>query len=352
MAVLPAHHPAPPARPGQGARLHVQDRDGARVLPAARDGRRRHRARRPARPARPALLRHEGPDAPVRVPLHALDVRERARVGRRTPTTTRTRTASSSRTSSSPTPSRRPTGRSSSATWCTPWPRSEGLLATFMAKPFGHLTGNGGHFHMSLWDECGERDLFDDPSDPNGLGLSTLGYHFLGGLKKHAKAYIAVTAPTVNSYKRLTTTTGTPTSGATWSPIFVTHGAQQPHADAALPGRPRRGPHGRRELQPVPGRRSDPGGRPGRDRARRRSRPDQRRQPVHAQRPGAQAAQDRAPAGEPARRDAQSREGQGAPRRPRQHRHRGLRRLLREDEAGRMDRPTTSRSRRGRSRTT
>jgi len=58
--------------------------------------------------------------------------------------------------------------------------QERGLLATFMAKPFGHLTGNGGHFHMSLWDESGQRDLFDDPSDPNGLGLSTLGYHFLG----------------------------------------------------------------------------------------------------------------------------------------------------------------------------
>ena len=31
--------------------------------------------------------------------------------------------------------------------------QERGLLATFMAKPFGHLTGNGGHFHMSLWDE-------------------------------------------------------------------------------------------------------------------------------------------------------------------------------------------------------
>ena len=31
--------------------------------------------------------------------------------------------------------------------------QERGMLATFMAKPFGHLTGNGGHFHMSLWDE-------------------------------------------------------------------------------------------------------------------------------------------------------------------------------------------------------
>jgi glutamine synthetase len=114
--------------------------------------------------------------------------------------------------------------------------QERGLLATFMAKPFGHLTGNGGHFHMSLWDESGETDLFKDDSDRKGLGLSKLGYQFTAGLKKHAKAYIAVTAPTVNSYKRLTTTAGTPTSGATWSPIFITHGANNRTQMLRLPG--------------------------------------------------------------------------------------------------------------------
>jgi len=114
--------------------------------------------------------------------------------------------------------------------------QERGMLATFMPKPFGHLTGNGGHFHMSLWDEDGETDLFADDNDPNGLGLSQLAYHFVGGLKKHAKAYIAVTAPTVNSYKRLTTTAGTPTSGATWSPIFITHGANNRTQMLRLPG--------------------------------------------------------------------------------------------------------------------
>ena len=97
-----------------------------------------------------------------------------------------------------------------------------GMLATFMPKPFANLTGSGCHFHMSLWDAKKNVNLFDDPDDPRGYGLSSLAYNFIGGLKRHAKAYIAVTAPTVNSYKRLVI--GAPTSGATWAPAYVTYG--------------------------------------------------------------------------------------------------------------------------------
>ena len=100
--------------------------------------------------------------------------------------------------------------------------QQRGLLATFMPKPFAHLTGNGCHFHVSLW--RGEENLFDrDPAeDPRRLGLSELAYQFIAGLKANAKAYIAVTAPTVNSYKRLIV--GAPTSGATWAPAYVSYG--------------------------------------------------------------------------------------------------------------------------------
>ena len=100
--------------------------------------------------------------------------------------------------------------------------QERGLIATFMPKPFAHLTGNGCHFHMSLWD--GDTNLFDRDrgDDPRNLGLTDLAYHFVGGLKKHAKAYIALSAPTVSSYKRLVT--GAPTSGATWAPAYVTYG--------------------------------------------------------------------------------------------------------------------------------
>lgn len=95
-----------------------------------------------------------------------------------------------------------------------------GLLATFMPKPFTNLTGNGAHFHMSLWNENNETNLFLDENDVNGL--SQLAYWFTGGILKHAKAVTAVTNPLVNSYKRLVRRA--PRSGASWAPVFVTFG--------------------------------------------------------------------------------------------------------------------------------
>jgi glutamine synthetase len=112
--------------------------------------------------------------------------------------------------------------------------QQRGLVATFMPKPFAHLTGNGCHFHVSLWKD-GENAFERDPADdPRGLGLSELAYGFLGGLKAHAKAYIAVTAPTVNSYKRLTV--GAPTSGATWAPAYVSYGYNNRTQMLRIPG--------------------------------------------------------------------------------------------------------------------
>jgi glutamine synthetase len=107
-----------------------------------------------------------------------------------------------------------------------------GLLATFMPKPFTELTGNGCHFHLSLWD--GDRNLFLDEDDPRGLGLSQLAYYFLGGLMAHARAYSAVTAPTVNSYKRLKV--GTTASGATWSPVWISYGYNNRTQMYRIPG--------------------------------------------------------------------------------------------------------------------
>src|SRR5918996_2291174 len=107
-----------------------------------------------------------------------------------------------------------------------------GMIATFMPKPFSHLTGNGCHFHMSLWE--GDTNLFLDESDPRGLGLSEMAYHFIGGLKTHARASSALTAPTVNSYKRLKP--GTTASGATWSPVWISYGYNNRTQMLRIPG--------------------------------------------------------------------------------------------------------------------
>ena len=94
-----------------------------------------------------------------------------------------------------------------------------GLRATFMPKPFSNLTGNGCHAHVSLWDESGSKNLF---LDENGeLGLSSLAYHFLGGIVNSADALAALFNPSVNSYKRLNA--AVTLSGATWSPNAITY---------------------------------------------------------------------------------------------------------------------------------
>ena len=95
-----------------------------------------------------------------------------------------------------------------------------GLRATFMPKPFINLTGNGCHVHLSMWDKDGKKNLFHDGKDE--MGLSQMAYNFLGGLIHHADSLVAITNPTVNSYKRINAPRTT--SGATWSPNTVTFG--------------------------------------------------------------------------------------------------------------------------------
>lgn len=95
-----------------------------------------------------------------------------------------------------------------------------GLRATFMPKPFSHLTGNGCHVHASLWTLDEKICLTHDPSDE--MGISKMGYHFLGGVMTHAEGLSALTNPTVNSYKRINAPVTS--SGATWAPNSVTYG--------------------------------------------------------------------------------------------------------------------------------
>ena len=96
---------------------------------------------------------------------------------------------------------------------------NHGLRATFMPKPFSHLTGNGCHAHVSVWDKTGKKNLFHNAKDE--MGLSETAYQFLGGIINSADALTSIFNPTVNSYKRINAPRTT--SGATWAPNAVSY---------------------------------------------------------------------------------------------------------------------------------
>lgn len=110
--------------------------------------------------------------------------------------------------------------------------RQHGAIATFMPKPFSNRTGTGSHFHLSIGTKS-EKNAFYDQSDKRGMGLSQLGYWFLGGLLEHAPALTAICAPTVNSYKRLVV--GRALSGATWAPAYIAYGDNNRTACVRVP---------------------------------------------------------------------------------------------------------------------
>ena len=112
----------------------------------------------------------------------------------------------------------------------------EGLIATFMPKPFADKTGNGAHFNMSMYDLKTGSNLFARPhdEDPRGLGISEMAYHFIGGVLKHGRALCATFAPTVNSYKRLVRRGLM--SYYTWAPVFNSYGRNNRTNSVRVPG--------------------------------------------------------------------------------------------------------------------
>ena len=116
--------------------------------------------------------------------------------------------------------------------------RKHGLQATFMAKPYGDRTGNGGHFNMSLADASTGANLFETAEDRRGADVSALAYNFIAGVLAHAPAICAVACPTVNSYKRLVKS-GSMT-GFTWAPVFVSYGRNNRTHMLRVPGGSRR----------------------------------------------------------------------------------------------------------------
>lgn len=75
-----------------------------------------------------------------------------------------------------------------------------GVIASFMPKPYTNSMGNGCHHNLSLWDENGTNAL-EEPGRKD-IHLTDVGAYALGGLLKHSPAATAIMASTVNSYKR------------------------------------------------------------------------------------------------------------------------------------------------------
>lgn len=75
-----------------------------------------------------------------------------------------------------------------------------GLIGSFMPKPIYGISGSGMHCHQSLFGPNGENLFFDEDDE---FHMTKLGYRFIAGQLKHARALAAVVAPTINSYKRL-----------------------------------------------------------------------------------------------------------------------------------------------------
>jgi glutamine synthetase len=78
--------------------------------------------------------------------------------------------------------------------------QDRGLHATFMPKPIFGVNGSGMHTHQSLLTKDGKNAFFDPKAE---RGLSQTAMHYIGGILDHARAFVAITNPLVNSYKRL-----------------------------------------------------------------------------------------------------------------------------------------------------
>ncbi|MFQ6057020.1 MAG: glutamine synthetase family protein [Methanosarcinales archaeon] len=91
---------------------------------------------------------------------------------------------------------------------------NHGLFASFAPKPFLGQAGNGCHIHISLWNTENNKNVFYDPKDQ--YNLSETAYNFIGGILKHIRGLIAITAPSVNSYRRLMPNT--------WSSAYSCYG--------------------------------------------------------------------------------------------------------------------------------
>lgn len=88
-----------------------------------------------------------------------------------------------------------------------------GLIASFMAKPFAGLSGSGCHLHVSLWDRKSGENAFLDADAPDGLSATARA--FIEGVLAHGPAMMPLINPTPNCYHRVKPYTFAP-SNVSW----------------------------------------------------------------------------------------------------------------------------------------
>jgi glutamine synthetase len=98
-----------------------------------------------------------------------------------------------------------------------------GLAASLAPKPWPDAAGNGCHIHFSLWDGDGTRNRMYSPDAP----LSDEGRAFTAGLLAHLPGLCGLTAPSFNSYRRI--------SPQTWSGAYTCWGFDNREAPLRVP---------------------------------------------------------------------------------------------------------------------
>ncbi|BCD85553.1 glutamine synthetase [Pseudomonas solani] len=105
-----------------------------------------------------------------------------------------------------------------------------GLVACFMAKPFGDLAGSGMHLHVSLADEAGNNLMASE--DPHGTPLLR---HAIGGMMATLDDALAIFCPNANSYRRF--------QANSYAPLAKSWGVNNRTVSFRVPGGPAQSRH-------------------------------------------------------------------------------------------------------------
>ena len=105
-----------------------------------------------------------------------------------------------------------------------------GLIACFMAKPFGDLAGSGLHMHVSLADAEGNNLMASEA--PHGTPLLR---HAIGGMMATLNDALAIFCPNANSYRRF--------QANSYAPLAKSWGVNNRTVSFRVPGGPAKSRH-------------------------------------------------------------------------------------------------------------